>query len=80
MYIVHDVPATSLDIPVVLERGSVEQLGEYINIDYKIVDRPSWQIPDSSVDLVTMNQGLHHLPHSQIMPFLRQGSRYSDTI
>ena len=71
-YVVHDVPATSLDIPVVLERGSVDPIGKYIPIDYKDVDSPPWKVGDASVDLVTMNQGLHHLPYDQLAPFLRQ--------
>jgi len=97
IYIVHDVPASSLvgfkpvillnlslfdlsnniqqDLPVVLERGSVDPLGKYIAIDYTDVDSPPWKIGDNSVDLVTMNQGLHHLPYEQIMRFLAQVRR-----
>lgn len=75
VWIVHDVNANSTEIPVILERGSVEPLGHFVPIDYRDVATPQWNIPDESADLVTMNQGLHHLPHSEIMKFLAQVRR-----
>lgn len=75
VWIVHDTNADSTEIPVILERGSVEPLGHFVSIDYSDVATPEWNIPDQSADLVTMNQGLHHLPQNEIMKFLAQVRR-----
>jgi SAM-dependent methyltransferase len=75
VWVVHDVRPESSEIPVVLERGSVEPLGHFVLVDYQDVTTPRWAIPDESADLVTMNQGLHHLPQTDIMKFLGEVRR-----
>ena len=72
VWIVHDVNATSADTDAVLERGSIDPIGKYVPIDYADPATPKWPIPDQSADLVTINQGLHHLPQDQIIDFLRE--------
>lgn len=72
VWVVHDSQPNASDLVVVLERGSVEPLGKFVPIDYGNVTTPQWDIPDASTDLVTMNQGLHHLPREEIMKFLSQ--------
>lgn len=56
------------EIPAVLERGSTGPVGEHVPIEYHSPGRLS--IPDECADLVTINQGLHHLPQGQLMGFL----------
>lgn len=71
MYVVHDDPGG--DVKHALERGSEKPVGEFVRIDY---DDPSRiALPDSCVDLLTMNQGLHHLPQQHLAAFLREVSR-----
>jgi ubiquinone/menaquinone biosynthesis C-methylase UbiE len=53
----------------------VDPLGHFVPINYSSVTTPQWNIPDSSADLVTMNQGLHHLPQGEIMKFLAEVCR-----
>ena len=72
VWVVHDSQPNSSDLIVVLERGSVEPLGDFVPIDYSNVTTPQWGIPDESADLVTMNQGLHHIPREEVMKFLSQ--------
>ena len=60
---------SSADLTAVIERGSTRPVGEYVPIDYSRFD-PLVQIPDGACDLVTMHQGLHHLPQGKIAPFL----------
>lgn len=72
VWIVHDVNSASVDLGVILERGSIDPIGEFVPIDYSDPVTPCWSIPDESADLVTMNQGLHHLPQNHIMKFLAE--------
>jgi FAD/FMN-containing dehydrogenase/SAM-dependent methyltransferase len=74
-FIVNDVDAKEDDVPACLERGATDgrEVGEFVPIDFSDVSRPPGAlagIPDASVDLVTMNQGLHHLVPSQVPAFL----------
>ncbi|KAF2073892.1 hypothetical protein CYY_004780 [Polysphondylium violaceum] len=74
-WIVHDSDPDETDIGASLERGTIDKhlLGIPIKIDYNHIKkngREFKEIPDSSVDLVTLNQGLHHLPPKQIIQFL----------
>ena len=70
IWIAHDTHPSSIDIPVVLERGSVDAIGEYVPLDY--AKHTQWNMDNECVDLVTMNQGLHHLPQLQIIEFLEE--------
>eukprot|EP01130_Rhizamoeba_saxonica_P011264 TRINITY_DN4671_c0_g1_i1.p1 TRINITY_DN4671_c0_g1~~TRINITY_DN4671_c0_g1_i1.p1 ORF type:complete len:1492 (-),score=328.12 TRINITY_DN4671_c0_g1_i1:22-4221(-) len=65
--IVHD--EHSNDIPAVLERCSLEEVGEFKYISY---DNPvnMGHIEGESADIITMNQGLHHLPQNHLMQFV----------
>jgi len=63
-WVINDTNPDQARVPTlaeVLERGSPEPVGEYLAFDYERVD-PWHTIEDESCDLVTMNQGLHHLP------------------
>jgi SAM-dependent methyltransferase len=55
----------------VLERGSLEAVGEFVPINYQQIE-PLHGVPDGAADLVTMHQGLHHLPQAMLMPFLQE--------
>ena len=57
------------DLASVMTRRSVDAVGEFHSFSYTKPALPA-SIPDSSVDLVTMNQGLHHLPQDELMSFL----------
>jgi len=75
-WIVHDSDPDETNIGATLERGTIDKnsLGIPIKIDYNHIrkgGREFKEIPDSSVDLVTLNQGLHHLPPNQIIQFLQ---------
>lgn len=64
-YVVHDQRRPTDAI----ERGSLFQVGEFVPIDYDHIEE--LPIPSNSLDLVTMNQGLHHLHQDQIVTFLK---------
>ena len=57
------------DISAVLTRRSVTAVGEFHPFSYSKPAIPA-AIADASVGLVTMNQGLHHLPQAELMSFL----------
>jgi len=65
-------------IGTVLERGSLDSVAhEEIAFDY-ILDSAHAKlkkIPSESVDMVTMNQGLHHIPPEKLYGFLTQVMR-----
>ena len=65
---------SSPEFSEVLERGSLEPVGEFVAIDYQHFESLR-QVPDGAADLVTMHQGLHHLPQAEIEPFLRDVHR-----
>ena len=65
---------SSPELNEALERGSVAPVGQFVSIDYTLVE-PLTDIPDNAADLVTMNQGLHHLPQDRLLPFLREAYR-----
>ncbi|KAL6051450.1 Accessory Sec system protein Asp3 [Balamuthia mandrillaris] len=73
--ILHDSPGTDEDnLAAVLERGSVEPVGRFCFVDYEHLhndDALGREVAPESMDLVTINQGLHHLPQEQLVPFLR---------
>ena len=62
------------ELSAILERGSVDPVGEHVLIDYEQIE-PLRAIPDGACDLVTMHQGLHHLPQSKLVAFLREVHR-----
>ena len=70
VWIVHDDLS---GLPAMLERGSEDEVGEFVFIDYKNPTRLG--MPDTSADLVTMNQGLHHLPQDNLIQFLTEVHR-----
>lgn len=75
VWVVHDKQGEEGDIGAMLERGAAnpESIGEFVNIDYEHIKKDGREfaaIPDGVVDLVTMNQGLHHLPPTQVRSFL----------
>jgi SAM-dependent methyltransferase len=73
VYVVHDIDQESMDIPHVLERGSVEPVGRFARIDFGNPVR--FDLPTDCANLVTMNQGLHHLPPSKLPAFLAEVRR-----
>ena len=78
IWVVHDkvYPGDSLPpIEVVLERGSLDSVAhEEVAFDYvsDVAAEKLDKIPSGSVDLVTMNQGLHHIPLQNLFGFLTE--------
>ena len=75
-YVVHDSDpdaSHSGDPAANVERGSTSPVGKFVSIDY--MDIGNLQIPSECADLVTMNQGLHHLPPAQLPFFLAEVRR-----
>jgi FAD/FMN-containing dehydrogenase/SAM-dependent methyltransferase len=75
VWVVHDKEGSDSDIGAILERGSQTPgvIGEFVPINYDHIKKDGREfaaIPDGVVDLVTMNQGLHHLPPAQVKDFL----------
>jgi FAD/FMN-containing dehydrogenase/SAM-dependent methyltransferase len=80
VWVVHDKEGDDSDIGAILERGSQRPgvIGEFIPINYEHIRKDGREfaaIPDGVVDLVTMNQGLHHLPPAQVHDFLKSVHR-----
>eukprot|EP00759_Apiculatamorpha_spiralis_P047131 PhF_6_TR42996/c0_g1_i1/m.65620 len=69
VWIVHD-SIDECDVAAAMERGSAEPLGTFVPIEYS--DATFSVVPDESADLVTMNQGLHHIPLSSLKTFLME--------
>ena len=68
VWVVHD----SLGgLPQMLERECEQEVGQFVHIDYKNPTKLN-DIPEECVDVVTLNQGLHHFPQSTLLPFLRE--------
>jgi len=73
-WIAHDVNAKEDDVPACLERGANDglEVAEFVAIDYSNLCRGASSagllaaIPSGACDLVTLNQGLHHLVPAQI--------------
>lgn len=72
VYILHDM--CSEDIPAVLERGSLDAPGTFIVFNTETL-YGFGDVPAGSADLVTMMQGLHHLPQTAVTPFLNHVHR-----
>ena len=72
IWIVNDTESD--EIPSILERGSLEPVGEFVHASlYSEAAFPEkLDISTESADLVTMNQGLHHLPQACLMQFLSE--------
>jgi SAM-dependent methyltransferase len=70
VYVVNDQdPDAQPAIATNLTRRSISAVGRFLPFSYSKPFIPV-AVPDASVDLVTMNQGLHHLPQTELMPFL----------
>lgn len=79
VWVVHDADPDARgepEVAAVLERGSVTPAGRFVAVDYTSLEE-GWlsAIPSGAADLVTMNQGLHHLPPSLLRSFLREVRR-----
>lgn len=75
-YVVHDLDPDAQgnsDPAANVERGSVGPVGEFVPIDYTRVE--TLRLPSGCADLVTMNQGLHHLPQARLPFFLAEVMR-----
>lgn len=69
IYIINDV-APNNSIGEVFERGQIPKLGEFLDLnDYRPID-PA-QVPDNSVDLVTIFIGFHHCPTQNLQGFIK---------
>ncbi|CAB9497907.1 Uncharacterized FAD-linked oxidoreductase YitY [Seminavis robusta] len=67
-------PDDETSLNVVLERCGMDPVGEKVPFDY-LEDEPSEKlsvIPSGVVDLVTINQGLHHMPPSKLYGVLSE--------
>lgn len=70
------IDGSEASLSAVLERGSVNPVGEFQMIDYALDDDNFLRgLEDGSADLVTMNQGLHHLPQNRLHVFLSEVRR-----
>ena len=76
VWVVND--SFSDDIPAVLERGCVERVGHSVAVpalyggaDGALPEGVLDGVPACCCDLVTINQGLHHLPPASLPRFLR---------
>lgn len=68
-WVAHD--AFSEDVPAVMERGSLDPVGTHVS--WQLMEAgPFLEVPDASVDLVTMMQGLHHIPQQHLPGFLQE--------
>jgi SAM-dependent methyltransferase len=55
-----------------VERGSFKPVGNFIPFDFSNVrNNDISEIPEESVDLVTLNMGLHHLHQEDVSEFLK---------
>eukprot|EP00756_Hemistasia_phaeocysticola_P008399 Hpha_TRINITY_DN14610_c2_g13::TRINITY_DN14610_c2_g13_i1::g.48367::m.48367 len=68
VWVAHD--RNSDELGAALERGSADGLGKFVVIDYNLCD--NLDVPTGAADLITMNQGLHHLPPCQLPAFLSE--------
>jgi SAM-dependent methyltransferase len=78
-YVVHDFQkGDETSLPCVLERGSLDPVGDIrIKYDY-VCDKAAEKlgaVPTGSVELVTLNQGLHHFPRDRLYDFLLEVHR-----
>ena len=67
--VAHDSDPGPEDVAGVLERGSLDAVGQFERIDYEHPISFSG-LKDASFDLVSMMQGLHHLPPLALEAFL----------
>ena len=68
-WVAHDT--FSDDLPAVIERGSLDPVGAQVH--WQLMDAGPFQgVPDDSTDLVTMMQGLHHIPQQLLPQFLAE--------
>lgn len=83
IYVVHDADIDKENnymppLTTVLERGSLNSVADkQVKFDY-ISDNAALKlscIPSGSVDLITMNQGLHHIPIEKLHGFLVEVNR-----
>ena len=71
-YILHNKQSRINDI---IERGSIKQQGRFVNINYDDLNdnetkRNLDKIKDNSIDLITINMGLHHFDNVNLDRFL----------
>lgn len=60
------------DINAVLERASLERVGQFVMIDMDNIRNKELEVlEDDSMDLVSLMQGLHHLKPDSISPLLK---------
>lgn len=69
--IAHDQDAEKLELAAILERGSLDPVAQYICFDYS-QDTQIAHLTSGSCDLITMNQGLHHIPEHRLDGFLQE--------
>lgn len=69
IYIINDV-APNNSVGEIFERGQISKLGEFLDLnDYQPIN-PA-QIPDASVDLVTIFIGFHHCTAEKLPAFIK---------
>jgi SAM-dependent methyltransferase len=74
--IVNDRKGGDDDVACVLERCSLDRVGDLADIDFSNLLRHEMaSLHDASFDFVTMNQGLHHLRPEQVPFFLEAVAR-----
>ena len=58
------------DIPAVVERGSLDPVG--VQVTWQLLEAGAFDVPNEAADLVTMMQGLHHIPQKHLQQFLKE--------
>jgi SAM-dependent methyltransferase len=66
IYILHDKQRT-LDF---VEKGTIFDKSKFVEFDLENI-KESYEIPENSIDLITINQGLHHIPLKELPKFLQ---------
>jgi SAM-dependent methyltransferase len=66
IYILHDKQRT-LDY---IEKGTILDKSKFIEFDLENI-KENVDIPENSIDLITINQGLHHIPLNELPKFLQ---------
>ncbi|CUE70093.1 FAD-linked oxidase, putative, partial [Bodo saltans] len=73
VWIVHDDDGVD-SVGAAVERSDADPVGIFVPIDYRGgATFPA--VPSNTADLVTMNQGLHHIPQERLADFLREVHR-----
>jgi SAM-dependent methyltransferase len=66
VFILHDKQR----VTDIIERGTLSSTARFIEFDLNHI-KDSYDVPENYIDLVTINQGLHHIPLQELPKFLK---------